>query len=411
MNLLFSHEQWPAVQHIYDKMTTEGYSVFVAGGAVRDGLMGRVPNDVDLATDATPEQVETLFERVVMVGKQFGVCRVVIGEQVVEIATFREDGFYEDGRRPDSVTYSSPKEDAIRRDFTINGMFYDIASDKVVDYVEGKADLEKGVIRAIGDPEKRFMEDKLRILRGLRFLSQLELPLDTKTAVAMKAQSSQLGQVSQERVTQEWEKLLLGPGVCSAIELSHQLGIWQQVFADWPFLPEDYEAIFGNEPLTFESLWALWFLIHWRDDRDQLKKRMGDWKLPRDLVTKTVFARDQMSFMARFAKMEPVDVALFLGKEEGLFAADLFPMLHHRLELTEWAAALQKAEVYFEGGSLPSPLVTGSDLLEQGVIPGPKMSQTLKRLYRAQVQRRLSRKTHVLAIFREEMNGELFSGD
>lgn len=182
---LEKHSDWKAALTILQTLVDNGHRALIAGGAVRDLLLGREANDIDIGTSATPEQVEALFEKTVMVGRQFGVSRVILQDADIEVATFRKDGPYKDGRKPESVQYSSEQEDAHRRDFTINGMFYDPLSKKVVDFVQGQEDLNKKIIRAIGDPQLRFEEDKLRILRAVRFHSQLNFSIEKETFVAI----------------------------------------------------------------------------------------------------------------------------------------------------------------------------------------------------------------------------------
>ena len=390
------HPQWPAIVKIVKKLKKNGFTAFVAGGAVRDMLMGREAADIDIATNATPDQIEPLFKKVVMVGKEFGVCRVVIEDMVVEVATFRSDGNYQDGRRPESVTFSSPKEDAMRRDFTINGMFYEIHDREVVDYVEGRSDLNKRVIRAIGNPQKRFAEDKLRILRGLRFLSELEMPLDRGTAEAMMKNAADLKKVSQERITIEWEKLLQGPAASAAIQLTQKMGIWKVMFADWPYKVDDYEKIFSGDPMDSDQTWAVWFMLHWRDNVEDLAARMMEWKLPKDTVQKTVFTATNYDLIAQFPEMEDVDVALFVGHKWGLFAAEVYQEMEHKRDLTKWIASLSQISKYFDKGQLPKAIVTGDDLIAQGMKEGPAMAKKLKEIYRRQLKDGITDKKSLL---------------
>ena len=180
-----SHPDFLTVFEIYQKIHSQGYQVFLAGGCVRDGLLGLTPNDFDLATNATPDQIIGLFEKTVSVGKAYGVIIVIEAGIEVEVTTFRSDGIYEDGRRPAAVEFSSPETDAERRDFTINALFYDLANDQVLDYVEGVTDLNQRLLRAVGEPAKRFREDHLRMLRAVRFVGQLAFELESATRQAI----------------------------------------------------------------------------------------------------------------------------------------------------------------------------------------------------------------------------------
>src|ERR1700733_298669 len=164
----------PRARDIVAQLQRAGHTAYLAGGSVRDHLLGVEAKDYDIATSARPEEVQRLFPRVTDVtGKSFGVVRVMVENESYEVATFREDGLYKDGRRPDSVRFATAEEDAQRRDFTVNGLFYDPVAERLIDYVGGEADLGAKIIRAIGRPEDRFGEDQLRLLRAIRFATRL----------------------------------------------------------------------------------------------------------------------------------------------------------------------------------------------------------------------------------------------
>ena len=194
-----------------------GHEAYFAGGCVRDVLLGKSPKDFDIATDATPEEVQKIFRRTVAVGAAFGVIRVRIGHgQEYEVATYRTDGEYTDGRRPDVVRYSKSKEeDVARRDFTINALLMDPFTDEILDFVGGQADLARRMIRAVGDPERRFFEDKLRMLRAVRFASRFDFEIDSATRAAIQKHASSIVLVSAERIVTELSALWNGadPGL------------------------------------------------------------------------------------------------------------------------------------------------------------------------------------------------------
>src|SRR4051812_43094736 len=203
-----------------------GHQALWAGGCVRDELLGLTPKDYDVATSARPEEVRGLFRRTVAVGMSFGVVEVLgpytsAGRLLVQVATFRSDGVYSDGRRPDSVVFSSPREDALRRDFTINGMFFDPIKGELIDYVGGQDDLRRQVLRAIGDPLQRFSEDKLRLLRAVRIAARFGLEVERGTADAIRAMADQIGVVSAERIADEVRKMLVDRHRVRALSLIH----------------------------------------------------------------------------------------------------------------------------------------------------------------------------------------------
>ena len=202
---------------------------FWAGGCVRDLLLGHAPADYDVATAATPEEVMSILPfRAVPVGISFGVVRVLDPRHTggeVEIATFRSDGAYVDGRRPESVVFSSPELDASRRDFTINGMFWDPVAERLIDYVGGREDLERRVLRAIGDPRARFREDKLRLLRAVRMAARFRMAIEPATRSAIRAMAPEVAGVSAERIAQELRRMLVHTSRVRAMDLALELGV------------------------------------------------------------------------------------------------------------------------------------------------------------------------------------------
>jgi poly(A) polymerase len=208
------------------RLREAGHEALWAGGCVRDELLGLAPKDYDVATDARPEQVQRLFRRTVAVGASFGVVEV-LGPRpfAVEVATFRSDVSYSDGRHPDAVVFSSAREDALRRDFTVNGMFFDPLTDTLHDFVGGRADLDAKVLRAIGDPFRRFAEDTLRMLRAVRIATRFDFALDPATAAAIAKMAPEIVVISAERVADELRKLLVLPRRARGMRLFMDLGL------------------------------------------------------------------------------------------------------------------------------------------------------------------------------------------
>jgi len=199
----------PTSIEIIKKLSNAGHQAYWAGGCVRDMLMGKKPSDYDIVTSAKPEEIEDILEHTIPVGKQFGVILAIVNGHKFEIATFRSDAGYSDGRRPDAVIFTDAKEDALRRDFTINGMFYDPLEDKIIDYVGGQKDLEARLIRFIGDPHKRIREDHLRILRAVRFKNQFDFQYEPKTYAALQKHAKLANKVSAERIADELNKMIV----------------------------------------------------------------------------------------------------------------------------------------------------------------------------------------------------------
>ena len=217
---------------VFSKLKAAGYEALLAGGCVRDLLLGCEPKDYDVATSATPDEVEAVFERTIAVGKAFGVIVVQGDECAVEVATFRADGDYSDGRRPDSVRFTNAQEDAKRRDFTINALFLDVDSGEVVDYVDGQIDLTRQIIRAVGDPVQRFKEDKLRLLRAVRFAANLNFKIDDATKAAITGASGDVATCSAERIQAELTKLLVRGNASHGFRLMSETGLLQVILPD-----------------------------------------------------------------------------------------------------------------------------------------------------------------------------------
>ena len=210
---------------IAGRLREAGHEALFAGGSVRDALLERTPRDYDVATSATPDQVQALFERTVAVGAAFGVIMVVDGDAHVEVATFREDVGVLDGRHPKSVRYVDAKADALRRDFTINGMFEDPETGEILDFVGGRADLEARVVRSIGDPVERFREDRLRILRAVRFATVLDFTIEPRTRAAVDAHAADIAHVSAERIRDELTRILVSGRGGRGLGLLHATGL------------------------------------------------------------------------------------------------------------------------------------------------------------------------------------------
>ena len=227
------NEAYTTALEILKTIRAAGFATVFAGGSVRDMLLGRAAKDYDIATDALPGQIENLFPKTVAVGKAFGVIVVVANGIETEVATFRTDGGYQDGRRPEHVEFCGAKEDAIRRDFTINGMFCDPLTDEVIDYVGGKDDLKNRLIRAIGDPHRRFAEDHLRMLRAVRFAHTLGFEIEPETRTAIQRHAPELARISVERIENEFSRILtesIKPG--DALRELVELGLMQFIIPE-----------------------------------------------------------------------------------------------------------------------------------------------------------------------------------
>src|SRR6266513_3746968 len=221
-----------AAREIAARLRESGHVAYLAGGCVRDIVRGETPKDFDIATDAKPEIVRRIVPRIYAVGAHFGVILVVENRFQFEVATFRSDDVYVDGRRPSAVHFSSPEEDAKRRDFTINGMFFDPVAEKVIDFVGGRADLEAKLVRAIGDPAQRFAEDRLRMLRAVRFATVLDYKIDNQTWDALVASAASIREISAERIREELLKIFLSPNRVRGWDLLDRSGLLRAILPE-----------------------------------------------------------------------------------------------------------------------------------------------------------------------------------
>ncbi len=243
----------PKPLSIIRRLQENGYQAVLAGGCVRDGLLGLMPNDWDIATSATPDQVEALFDRTIPVGKQFGIIIVLVDGEPYEVATFRGESTYADGRHPDAIRFVPMAEDTQRRDFTVNALLYDPIAEQLHDFVGGEADLKARVIRAVGDPLQRFSEDKLRVLRAIRFAVNLDFQLDSKTQEAVTVVAPEVVQrVSAERIATELEKMLMGGHSQRAFMLLEETRLLPSI------LPELHAEIGVEQPPLYHPEGDVW---------------------------------------------------------------------------------------------------------------------------------------------------------
>jgi len=362
-----------AAVHIVQTLRDAGHEAYLAGGCVRDRLMGREPKDYDVATSAPPEAVRKLFRRSRGVGESFGVVLVTVGKVAVEVATFRSEWGYHDGRRPDHVIFTDAEHDAQRRDFTINGLFEDPIEDRVIDFVGGRADIEAGVIRAIGNADERFAEDYLRMLRAVRFAARFGYAIEQTTARAIRNHARHLGQISRERIGQE-VRMMLSPA--SARLLS-------ELKLDGPTLLEDHQdappEVLAKLPTTsdYPAKLAAWLLDRGGDLsrwRKALNLSNGERDAARDALHALDAARDWAS--------------MNVARRKRLLASAGWPRARLLLAATDRAAFERveaEAKPLFDEGVAPPPLVTGDDLVALGLPPGPRIGRLLYAAYDAQL--------------------------
>jgi poly(A) polymerase len=424
---------------IIETLRSRGFQAYLVGGCVRDILLSREPADYDVTTDATPEQVMRVFPQTYAVGAQFGVVLVAVKDGVppqagpsthphaIEVATFRSDGIYSDGRHPDEVKYSkSPQEDVQRRDFTINGLLLDPVKDEVLDFVGGRADLAANVIRTIGDAQRRFSEDKLRLLRAVRFAARFGYRIDGETFEAIRELAPQITQVSHERVRDELTKMLTEGRAGRAFELLDQTGLLKQVLPEISamkgveqppqFHPEGDVFVhtmimLGMLPANCSRTLAWGTLLHdvgkpptFRVGEDRIRfdghVEVGV-KMAEEICHRLRMSNDDSeqicalvnnhmrfgdalkmkeSTLKRFLRLPQFDEHLALHRIDCLGS-------HGKLEIHDFLR--DKLDNTPEAEIRPAPLINGYDLIKLGLKPGPPFADILSTVEDAQLEGKL----------------------
>lgn len=404
-------------------LSEKGHTAYFAGGCVRDFLMGQRPEDFDIATTAKPDQVEAIFPKTVPVGKQFGVILVIENGIPFEVATFRAEGGYEDGRHPGKVTFTVPEEDAKRRDFTVNGLFYDPLQKKTHDFVGGADDIERKVIRAIGDPTERFREDKLRLLRAVRFASSLGFEIEKNTWQAVRDHAHEIRAVSPERIREELVKIFTRKGAARGFVLLSESGLMREVLPEVEAMrdvkqPENFHPegdVFEHTRLLFENLRppvseVLAFAALFHDAGKPKTQALRNGRLTfyehseegaaiaREVMKRLRFSNDAIDAVCECVAnhMKFMDVKkMRSGKLKRFIARPTFreELELHRIDclashgmLDNYGFLQEKLKEYATEELRPRPFVNGTDLIALGMEPGPAMKPVLEELYELQLE-------------------------
>ena len=422
--------------HIHDILAAEGFRTYFAGGAVRDLLLNRRFDEIDIATAAPPDVVERLFPRTIGVGREFGVVVAVVGGTNYEIATFRAESGYTDGRRPDQVRFTHARQDALRRDFTVNALFLDPVTGKVIDYTNGRKDLDRGLIRTVRDPLLTFGEDKLRVLRAIRFACQLGFRIDGPTYDGVTRYAHRLSQISRERIRDELLKILCGPAPARGLSLLSDSGVLEEV------LPEVFDMhgvmqppafhpegdVFQHTRLMFSLVrnlsptLALAVLFHdvgkpgtfafgdriRFDGHAELGARMAE-EICRRLKLSGVqiqqvarLVKDHLRFM-HVRQMRESTLRRFLrteGFEEHLELHRLDCLASHG-DLSNYDFCREKLNELDREALAPPPLINGHDLIALGLEPGPLFSEILKQAEDLQLEGILTARDDALSWVRK----------
>jgi tRNA nucleotidyltransferase/poly(A) polymerase len=438
--ILRDSKPFPEALSIVGKLHERGYVAYFAGGCIRDALRGVAPKDIDIATSANPEQVQGLFHRTIPVGVQFGVVRVLLADSEFEVATFRSDGIYLDGRRPSEVRYSTPEEDAFRRDFTINGMFYDPLNDRILDFVKGREDLSRRLVRAIGQPAARFAEDRLRMLRAIRFASTLGFEIESDTWSAIRAEAKEIVVVSPERIRDELLKILVDPERLGGFDLLDRSGLLAFILPEVNALkgcdqPEQFHPegdVFVHTRLMLEllppnasGLQALSVLLHdigkpptrSFDAVDQRIRFNGHDRIgaqmTEDVMVRLRFSRNEIDLVADAVRnhmifkdvrqMRPAKLRRFMARPHFDIELEL-----HRVDcagshgdLENYQFLLNKASEFSQEPLIPPALVRGDDLISMGLTPGPRFGELLEAIQTAQLEGEIKTREEALELLKK----------
>ncbi len=415
------------------------------GGCVRDFLLGREPGDYDIVTAAPPDQIERLFKRTIPVGRKFGVMVVMEGDRQFQVATFRAEGDYQDGRHPERVAFGDAEADARRRDFTVNGLFYDPVRQELRDWVGGAADLRARIIRTIGAPSERFGEDHLRLLRAIRFAAQLDFSLEAETFAALQASAAKIRTISAERVRDELVKLLSPPHAARGLELLRASGLLAEVLPEIAatttceqspdFHPEG--TVFNHLRLMLQHLppnpdpalpWAV--LLHdvakpitaATDPVTGSTHFYGHEKVGADMATEILerlrFPRKQIEAVAQAVRchMQFKDARQMRKSTlRRLLMRETFPLelalhrldcvgSHGRLDVYDFLGA--QAEELAKQPQIRPPLLTGNDLIALGLKPGPALGTLLAEIREQQLQDELKTKAEARQWAKARISGD-----
>lgn len=403
-----NRDAWDAALHTIKKLRAQGHVALLAGGCVRDRLLHRTPKDYDVVTDAIPARVKRIFPRAREVGAQFGVMLIRRFGHDIEVATFRSDGPYSDGRRPDAVTFGSVEQDARRRDFTINGLFLDPVDGRIIDHVNGRADLEAGIVRTIGDPDQRFAEDHLRMLRAVRFTARFGFQMERATAAAVKRLSAHLADISPERVWMELEMILSDPTRVRGWSLLTETGIRAHLTPAWPPNRDDdlVRARFAAlPPHRIDPSLALSAALCGRMPTEA-RNVCRALRLSNKLSDAVVWMLRSLPEVHDERLLELADLKLLMAKQPWPHLLELLraDLIAKGADVKPYERICRRAAAIPANEVAPPPLITGDDLSDMKMSPGPRMGEILTAIYRAQLNEEIVGREQALRMAQELMD-------
>jgi len=427
----------PTSVQIIKQLKKAGFEAYWAGGCVRDMLLSIEPKDFDIVTSANPDQIEDILEHTIPIGKQFGVILAVKNGHKFEVATFRSDSGYSDGRRPDAVTFTSAEEDAKRRDFTINGMFYDPIADKVIDYVDGQKDLDARLIRFIGDPHERIQEDHLRILRAIRFKNEYDFQYEPKTYEAIVKHAALADKVSNERIAVELNKMILSTPPAAPFNDMEDTGVLKVIIPELLKLkgcaqPYEYHKegdVWNHSMMALDSLpktaslpvrWATLFHDIGKPDTFKLKERIRFDKhvnkssdIAKKILNRLKFSRSTINeicwLIGHHMMMDPI-LTMSEGRKRHWFLHPYFLNLMKVFKADIEGTEPQDFSMYEQIFKLyrssmkkmprePKSLLNGKDVMKiLGLSPGERVGRVLDEIREKQLGGELKTRKQALEL-------------
>lgn len=401
-----------AATEIVKKLNRAGYIAYFAGGWVRDHLMGHTSDDIDIATDAPPEKILNLFPRTILVGLAFGVVVVVVDSHQFEVATFRRDVNYEGGRRPSQIELSTPREDASRRDFTINGMFYDPVEHVIHDFVQGAEDIKKGIIRTIGNADERFIEDRLRMIRAIRFAARFGFIIDPDTQEAISANADTLfPAVAMERVWQEMTKMSKHPRFDSALIDMHRLRLLPVIFPELEHVHlhdiKLYVASFKHFPKKAETILYIMELFPQASipETRELCRYLHTSNAEAALAEFLVFVRQCIRSEHALGVGDMCQWAhIYANPASEVCIEVIAAKMEEKERKTFLAAHEQQRQIlqrHIERIATRKPLITAALLQSEGIKPGKMMGILMKEAERLAILHDLHNPQHIMELLRQ----------
>ena len=424
---LFESELFDIVKHLVTQLRDSGFKAFCVGGCTRDMLMNVQPKEYDITTSATPDEVSKIFSHTIPVGASFGVILVLIGHYRFEVATFRKDESYSDGRHPDSVTYSTDEEeDVLRRDFTINGMLYDPVEEEAIDFVGGMDDIRDGIIRTIGVPYQRFDEDKLRLMRAVRFASRYGFGIEKDSYAALQGLAPEITQVSEERIRDELVKIIMQKNPGAGLKLLRECGLLRCILPEVDIMygveqPPEFHPegdVFTHTCLVLDKIYenagglaspelVMGGLLHdvgkppTLSVSDRIRFNGHDKlgaDMSREICRRLKFSNKQIELIYELVREHLKFKDVFNMKKSTLKRFIGMPSFeeHMVLHLSDCLASHGSTEAYdfiiekfdeFKDEEIkPEPLLGGRELIEMGYTPGPIFTEILNFVEEAQLE-------------------------